>query len=75
MLQPFTHIGLEQYQDFTYLTTSTLIPHGCDVRHQKIGMIPYIHDPSGMKVITIAKGTIHPLPHGRGILYPLNPRG
>ena len=73
VLQPVTHISLEPIKTSS-LTTPTLIPQGRSVRHQKIGIISYIHDPGGMKVITIARGTIHPPPLGRGLLYPLTPR-
>jgi hypothetical protein len=58
----------------SFLTTPTLLPRGRGVHHQEIDLIPYIPDLRGVKVITIAKGTIHPLPVGRGILDPLNLR-
>ena len=72
VLQPVIRISPEPNQDLI-LTTSALIPRGCGVRHFYIGLWGYIftlyHNND-----TSAKGLIHPLPVGRGLLNPLNPR-
>jgi hypothetical protein len=72
VLQPVIRLSPELDQDFI-LTTSTLIPRGCDVRHLYTGLWGHIfilyHNND-----TSAKGLIHPLPVGRGLLNHLNPR-